>query len=118
MAFDTWTPPREPHIGSGLSLDQAVLEAKFGDGYVQVMPDGINADFDQVTLMWAGLDAADVDAIKAQYRAKGRATPFYYTMPWDASPKLWRFSGPLTIDTPVQSRFSVSVQLRQAFDLA
>lgn len=118
MPFDTWTPPREPHIGSNLSLDQTVLEAKFGDGYSQIVPDGINADFDEITLSWTGLDATDVDAIKATYRAKGRSVPIYYTVPWDAAPKLWRFSGPLSIDTPTQGRYNVSVPLRQAFDVA
>lgn len=117
MAFDTWTPPRPPHVGSAGALDQVVLEAAFGDGYRQAVEDGLNASFDAITLSWSGLDQADFAAVMTFYRAKGRATPFYYTMPWDASPKLWRFSGPLNFDTPVQSRYSVSVQLRQHFDL-
>lgn len=118
MAFPTWTPPRPPHIGSSLSVDQRVLEAAFGDGYMQIVADGLNAGVDSVTLSWDGLDSDDLDEILTTIRLYGRATPFLYTLPWDVSPKLWRFSGAATISTPVQSRYGVSVPIKQAFDLA
>lgn len=117
MAFDTWTPPKSPHIGTGFEINQRVLTADYGDGYTQIVEDGLNANFDTVTLSWASLAQTDFDAIAAFWRLKGVSVPFQYQLPWDASPKLWRFSAPLSISITAQLYFSVSAALKQHFDL-
>lgn len=117
MAFDIWTPPKPPHIGSGFEINQRVLMSEFGDGYTQFAADGLNATHDTVTLTWQNLSPTDYAAIAAFWRLKGMATPFQYELPWEEAPKLWRFSAPLTVNVSAQIYYTVTAALKQAFDL-
>lgn len=116
MAFDTWTPLAVPQLGTGFSDNERVLEAKFGDGYVQIVADGINALFAGGDLVWNGLTAAQMTDLREFWADHGMSTPFLWTVPDEASARLWRFTSPLKRQSLGGDVYAASVQITEAFD--
>jgi len=116
MAFDTWAPLAVPQLGSNFTEDETVLEAAFGDGYVQIVADGLNAQFQGGDLTWNGLTITQLDDLRDFWADHGKTTPFYWTVPDEASPRLWRFSSGLKRQSLGGDIFAASVQIKQAFD--
>lgn len=89
MSFDTFTPPYRPSAGpSNYHEATRLLEAKFGDGYAQTVPDGINNLHMQPTLVWEALTMAEANAIVSFFRTH-RGAPFYYTLPDEGIARKW-----------------------------
>jgi phage-related protein len=90
MAFSTFTPPKTPIAdGSQVDTNARVLEASFGDGYVQRVPDGINTIVTSTTLFWNGLSTADATTIDSFFAGLKGATPFLYQVPGDFVQRQW-----------------------------
>lgn len=70
-----------PSYGSALDTEAKILEASFGDGYVQRAGDGINTMPQIWSLTFENLTSATADAIIAFFRSKGGATNFTWTPP-------------------------------------
>lgn len=81
MAIETfiWTPDDE--AGSDSTL--RTRKSKFGDGYVQVTSDGLNAEEDSWTLSFGGM-AEEVNPILKFIRSHRGAKSFLWTPPGGA----------------------------------
>lgn len=79
MATETFTwQPAGP--GAQGDIDLRVREAKFGDGYSQAVPDGINNKVQQWPLKFVG-DRDTIKAIASFLDRHAGATSFYWTPP-------------------------------------
>lgn len=122
MALNTFSPPKPPSRQSArvqrMSRD---LIADFGDGYEQRGIDGLNNLALSVPLIWAYLAPRDAQTIGSFFDGQTRATPFYYTLPWESSPRKWRVGGaansPLYVTDETRGiTWSVEVTLQEVFD--
>ena len=87
--IDTFAPRVAPSVG-GTSLDEtpAILTTKFGDGYTQDMPDGLNSVRGAVSLSWDPIQPSDADTMIAFFRAQS-GRKFFYTLPRETVPRQW-----------------------------
>lgn len=79
MPYSTFTPPVPPSPGTSDSPRIRKLEAEFGDGYTQSVPDGINHIKREISLNWDLLTPAQAADIIDFLRARGGCEPFFYT---------------------------------------
>lgn len=89
MAITTFAPAVPPSPGSDIKTTVKKLQAEFGDGYSQAVPDGINSIRRELSLNWDMLTPDQSAVIIAFFEARGGCEPFYYTPSDDASPKKW-----------------------------
>lgn len=90
MATFTWTPdfdlPKESK--------PAVYESKFGDGYGQRIPKGLNPNPKTYPLQFKNRSNAERDQIEEFLDARGGAESFDWTPPWGSAGKFkcpeWR----------------------------
>jgi phage-related protein len=95
-----------------------MLEARFGDGYSQRVADGINHIRKNVTLTCAFLTESEKETLADFLRERGGYESFYYTLPSEASARLWTCREPIQT-TPAQANlWNVTFKLREEFDLA
>lgn len=78
MSDFTWVPD----YGLEVQEKEKVLEAKFGDGYSQRAPDGINS-IDQTFRLKFTRSPAVIDAIRSFLRSKKGSISFTWTPPGD-----------------------------------
>lgn len=77
-------PPKNPDVVGAESAEQPnLLVAKFGDGYSQRAPKGLNFIEEAVALTWGLLDIPDRDQILAFFRERGGYQAFWWEMPGD-----------------------------------
>lgn len=88
MAYTTFTPVIAP-----TSYDNAteirIIDNDFGDGYKQVMPDGLNAARDKLSVRWSNLLISQCKSLDTFFESQC-AKPFYWTPPQTTTRKLWR----------------------------
>lgn len=77
MAAFTWTPDQ----GASQKPELAVLEAKFGDGYVQRAKDGINNVKQVWDLRFTLRPKTEIDAIETFLRTHAGVTSFTWDTP-------------------------------------
>ena len=77
MATFTWTPD----YGATESFEARVYEAKYGDGYTQRTPNGLNNLDVTLDLSFTLRTLVEVDAIADFLAAQKGATPFEWTPP-------------------------------------
>lgn len=124
MAFPTWNPLAKPQLGSGFKDDEIILEAQFGDGYRQTLPDGLNAQFVAGDLSWNGITSAELTDLLEFWAEHGKAGRFYWTIPGESAPRLFAFTSPFARSQISEVRndgtrlYSTSVSIEQRFDLA
>jgi len=89
---ETFTPPVAPSVdGTGAEATVTVEEVRFGDGYLQTTPVGLNAfDGETLTLSWSIVSTANADLLEAFLRPKLKHEPFLWTKPGEVTPKQWR----------------------------
>ena len=90
MALATFNPSIKPSPGTGIKLAIKLLEAEFGDGYSQTLPDGINHIKKTLSLKWDILDDAQVAEIFGFFTTQGGYIPFLYQPVGEAAPIKWR----------------------------
>lgn len=113
MPYSTFTPLVSPAPGTSRTSKIRTNMNDFGDQYSQSIPDGINTIENDVSLQWNVLSASEKNAI-ITFFASQNSSPFYYTLPDDASTGLYRctewdeqFIG--------LSKFSLTAQLRRVY---
>jgi phage-related protein len=116
VAWDTWTPPVKPQLGSALEYDERIDEASFGDGYRQISGAGLNAQFETWRLAWNGITNANADTIETFYLSKGRSTPFLYKMPGRSTTKQYRFASALSRRQLTGEADAIEVTIEQSFE--
>ena len=81
MANFAWNPD----TGATEDREPKARSARFGDGYEQRAPDGLNADMRKRVLNFSGRPASDVTAIVTFLEARAGVESFTYTHPGDSS---------------------------------
>ena len=69
-----------PDTGWSVKSEPKNRTAAFGDGYAQIVADGINNDLEEWTLRFTGTSARGI-AIRNFLRERGGAKPFRWTTP-------------------------------------
>lgn len=70
-----------PDYGVAADSEARLNEIKFGDGYGQRAPMGLNHITGMWNMTWTNRTRAEVDAIEDFFRAEGGANWFYWTTP-------------------------------------
>ncbi len=73
----TWTPD----FGGKMDRAPRLRSAKFGEGYGQDAPDGLNSDLRKYTLSFNKRATAEATAITSFLETAGGSQSFYYTHP-------------------------------------
>ncbi len=89
MPYTTFIPPVPPSPGTSDTPKIRKLEAEFGDGYSQAVPDGINHIRREMTLDWDLLTPTQSNEIIDFFRARGGCEPFFWTPSDELTPLKW-----------------------------
>lgn len=76
-------PPKNPDVGAQATEQPDVFEVKFGDGYSQRGPKGINSIQETLSVNWNLLTLAERDYILTFFRERGGYLAFWYQLPND-----------------------------------
>lgn len=110
-----------PNIAIGQSSSKSTHNdlntIKFGNGYEQRMPNGLNYRREMWTIEWAGLNQYDKDTIVSFIQAVSNGSTIIWTTPLDASPKKFVLEGDWSISDSGGQIYSIQLQLRQVYDL-
>lgn len=87
----TSTFPWIPDQGATLDETPSVRSVRFGDGYSQDAPNGLNPIMQKRNVSFSGRSLPETDAIIAFLRARGGTERFFYTHPRDIQ-RLWKCS--------------------------
>ncbi len=74
-----WNVAWESSHGSSVEEEPLVITSKFGDGYEQRSPDGINNSLRKFSLVFKKVPEAQMKAMRDFLRSKGGVTPFTFT---------------------------------------
>lgn len=88
MALDTFTPPRNPTVGSSGDFQFRVQENKFEDSS-QRIPLGTNNMDDTENLTWDLLTFEEFVYIRDFLKSKKGSEAFYYQLPENSEPEKW-----------------------------
>ena len=87
------TTPALPAVplarASRLHVRPRLVRVTFGDGYVQVAPDGLHAIDRSFDARWEAAPLADLDQLVRFFEARGGFEPFAFTAPGDSA-RVWR----------------------------
>jgi len=92
-----------------------IMEASFGDGYSQPLPDGINAFEERWNLSFSNRPKADIDTLRTFLDAVGNHISFNWTAPDDVSAKKWVVKGPYRLSDREANTGSISCTLVRWF---
>ncbi len=87
----TWTPS----YTSSITWKPRVLKMQFGDGYEQVVPDGINNKPMMFNIVFRKISDVEAEAIIDFLEARGEAEAFLWTAPapHDDTQRIWKTEG-------------------------
>lgn len=109
----TWCPSYEPELEEPPQL----LVAKFGDGYSQAAPDGLNHIKRRWTLSWNNEDMATAKAIRDFLRERGGWQPFYWIEPTGVEAALFTCPAGLRRRQSGPQLFTLSATFEEDFNL-
>lgn len=116
MAAPVFDPPRCPTIGSSQDIEAKVRSAKFGDGYEQTAPDGINSIRSTFVVDWPMLTREEALVIEVFFKARRGSEPFIYRPPGEDEDMLWKCSR-WRKTSMGRGRASINATFVQAFDV-
>ena len=93
------------------------LISKFGNGYEQRTPDGINTKEDTWSIQYENLSTADKDTVVAAFDAVGGWDYITWTPFGDSSQKRFKLDQGYTLTPKSGNLFNISVSLVQVFDV-
>lgn len=79
-----------PDFGYVKTVEPRIRVSDFGDGYKQVIKDGINTILGNFTQNWTNLPQVDADALEAFFESHGGVTPFFWLPPDETTVRLYR----------------------------
>jgi hypothetical protein len=89
MAYNTFTPPKNPQYPLDIPVAPRLLNPSFAPGDPAYLPDGINVVLRKgVTLKFAPLIQTDFQSIDS-FMTANLQTPFLYTLPDETNARLW-----------------------------
>jgi len=86
-------PDIPPDFDTKRTKNFRVLSAPFGDGYSQVVGDGINTQTEMWKVSFSDRPRAEIQQIVSFLDSVGAETAFSWTPPYEASPRLFRLVG-------------------------
>jgi phage-related protein len=111
---DTLTPPRQPSsAGTSGSVKPRLLTSKFGDGWKQQGPDGVNPLDRTQTLAWDPILKTERATIVAFLEAHV-GVPFWYTLPNETVPRGWVWTS-ISRSHPDAKFETLTVELEERF---
>jgi phage-related protein len=118
MTRPTFTPSPAPSV-TGLSTQTTarVLKAEFGDGYTQRAGDGLNTLPAQVSATWPPMPRATLDAIVSFLEHRRGFEAFAWTVPGEASSRLWTCETWSIAAAGSTNLFTLSATFEQVFDI-
>lgn len=116
--IDTFSPSVAPQPGSSFELEDNDIILQFGDGYKQVVGNGINTDRQNFTLSWSYLTYSEYNEIRNFFLSHSHGVVFYWTLPHESTPRKWRRTATkIAGSAATQTTYSLAVQIEEAFDL-
>ena len=100
---------------SSYSREPRLMRAPFGDGYSQVLGDGINPYNEVWSISFTNRPKADIADIKAFLDNHNGATPFEWSPPDDASVKKWRMVGEYEVSNAEANVRTISFKVERYF---
>jgi phage-related protein len=95
----------------------ATVTAKFGEGYEESRPSGINYFAEDLTINWVGLTQAEKISLEVSITSGGSWQIYTYMPCFDIVPKTFRITkGTFKTNHTGNSAFTASVTLIQCFD--
>jgi phage-related protein len=110
-------------IPSKITLDSVktvkfrVKEARFGDGYIQVAPDGLNDRVDTWVIQWAGLSQAQMTTVTSALNYVGASGYLVWTPCYENNVKKFRMTTDGYTRTRSRGVFSMSCTVEEVFIL-
>lgn len=119
MTFPTFSPSRAPSLdGYQKTIETRFLTAGFGGGYEQRAGDGLNPIRRKVTLVFNAVSGTVADELQAFYEARnGPLDAWKYTLPDEATQRVWRFNGEINVVPMGNDVWSVSFEAVEIFDI-
>lgn len=105
MALSTIVYPEYLTNNCAKSQKDRVLTGQFGNGFKQVVNDGLNAKIEVWTLEYRPLFGTELTEVRAFYETVGASTVFYWTPFGETVPKKWR----RVVDTYKESMFNIDL---------
>ena len=94
-----------------------ILESKFGNGYSQRTPNGINYKRDYISVVWDGLNSTDKGTIVAFLEAVSNGSVISWQSPYDASSKNYILEGDWRLIDIGGNVYSISCKVKQVFEV-
>lgn len=116
MALQTF-PNFPPTRNSKLTTETRILKAGFGDGYEQIVEDGINTSMEEWSLNFDDYPKADADVIIAFLKSHNSVRSFLWKSPADSSAKQWRQDGKLNVSYPGHETVTLSFNIKRTYTL-
>jgi phage-related protein len=76
--------------GATKRVKQRILQARFGDGYFQTAPDGINSIYEEWDIQWENLTLAERTTVVTAIYAVGATDYLTWTPPGDSVQKKYQ----------------------------
>ena len=92
--------------------------AKFGNGYEQRVPDGINYQQRKYTVTYDNIGTTDFNTVQAFCNSAGTGQYFTWTPPGESVSMKWVIDGEVTVSVRSGNVFTISIPIRQVYDLA
>lgn len=78
-----------PSYSLAVAPEFAVDSVKFGDGYEQRRPSGLNSVAESWQVSWSAISRADYELLYGFLVARRGVEAFMWQAPWDSMPKRW-----------------------------
>ncbi|XKE45758.1 phage tail protein [Halomonas organivorans] len=99
-------PGIAPDFGPRRRTQRRIDEARFGDGYAQRRPAGLNSRTDRWQLTWSMLDRDEFETLDDFLRARLGVHAFWWQPPWERQAKRYRCTD-LSAQQPTSALFGV-----------
>lgn len=102
---------------SSRSTERNMNTTRFGGGYEQSVPMGINYRRDKWSVLWSGLTVTERNTIIAFIDSVSNGGIITWQSPYDAATKKYRLEGDWSINDGGGGIYNIQISLRQVFDI-
>lgn len=107
------------HVAFPLDDDHEPLinVARFGDGYAQRMPQGLNHDLEKNTWTWENLSFEEYTAIWDFLKEREGWKPFLYAVPWGGTPVQKKYVAPkYSRSRPTAAAWNITCEVEEVVE--
>lgn len=102
---------------SSRTVSSDIVTVRFGNGYEQRIPAGINYKRDKWSIVWETLTVAQKNTIVTFIDAVSDGSVITWTSPFDTVQKKFVLDGDWSMSTRSGTIYSITLNLRQVFDI-